>query len=799
MKNRSKFFIFKNLQVKYKIILPIILTAAIVLSAATFYSYSYNLKILKSVINDHLETAVSSRAHHVDTFLNEQKNKIELMASSMIFKKVFNGDLENYEINLENACARTTKVVEVDKTIYELFLLDLDGKIICSSNKESIGLDKSNDDYFINGLKKTHIKDVYYSESTGKTSIAISSPVTCDTDGCIGVMVARMETTILNTILQDRTGLGETGEIYVINKDGFAITPLRLREGRFLNYKIHSEGAKSCLSTLEQQEQGGDLSSHLSSEYLNHEPTIAYADYRDVDVLGSYHISDVINWCLLAEFDESEALASARDLLKFSIIRVLVVIFIFFIITYLLAKLISRPINDLRRGTEIIEKGNLNYKVSIDSKDEIGQLSRSFDKMTESIQKSRTEIDRRVEKQTEEIVLKESNMKDQQKAILNILEDIDEEKGVVISERNKINKILQSIGDGVFVVDRSLSLTVFNQIAADISGYSIKESIGKKYSEVLNFVFEKDGKINDRFIKNAIKTGEIQEMTNHTELIRKDGTKVSVADSAAPLKDKDGKIIGCVVVFRDVNQERLVDRAKTEFVSLASHQLRTPLSTISWYAEMLLAGDAGKINENQKKYLEEIYKGNKRMVELVNSLLNVSRLELGTFMIEPKKIKIGELLEEIVKDLKPLIISKKLKFTKSLSKKLPETYLADIKLLRMVLHNLLSNAIKYTPEKGLVGIRVGIDNKKIYFEITDTGYGIPKNQESKIFEKLFRADNIRAMDTEGTGLGLYIVKSIIDSVGGEISFKSQVNKGTVFCVELPLSGMRKKGGTKSLN
>ena len=248
------------------------------------------------------------------------------------------------------------------------------------------------------------------------------------------------------------------------------------------------------------------------------------------------------------------------------------------------------------------------------------------------------------------------------------------------------------------------------------------------------------------------------------------------------------KVIGTIKVFRDITNERLIDKAKTEFVSLASHQLRTPLSTVNWYAEMLLAGDVGELNGKQKKYLEEVYHSNQRMVELVNALLDVSRLELGTFTMEPKPTNITELTRDVIDEQKPQINEKEINF--SFSSEKISLINADPKLLRMVVQNLLSNSVKYTPNRGKIELSISLFNEKnVLLKIIDTGYGIPKNQHNKIFEKLFRADNVRNKDTDGTGLGLYIVKSIVENSGGKIWFESpKENKGTTFYVTLPIKG-----------
>jgi len=488
----------------------------------------------------------------------------------------------------------------------------------------------------------------------------------------------------------------------------------------------------------------------------------------------------------------------SRGILIFSVVRICVVLLLFFIITYIIAKRISESIISLRRGMKIVEEGNLDYKVATQSNDEIGQLSRSFDKMTVAIKKSRAEISEKVKSQTAEIINRDKYLRDQQKAVLNILEDVDAERNRVASERDKIDAILHSIGDGVFVVDLDLKITMFNQIAADLCGCDLRGAIGRRYDKVLNFVYEKDGKINDRFIKDTFETGEIQEMTNHTMLIKPDGTKTPVADSAAPLKDSNGKVIGCVVVFRDVGKERKIDQAKTEFVSLASHQLRTPLATVKWYVEMLLDEDVGKLHNQQKQYLKEIDIGNERMIDLVNALLNVSRIEMGTFAVDLEKADIGRIADEAIHELELQIKKKNLKLIKKYDKLLTKINL-DSKLIDMVFHNLLSNAVKYTPKGGKILLEIKVNDPDILVSVSDTGYGIPKKDQGKIFTKMFRADNIKEKDTTGTGLGLYIVKSIVEkSAGGKIWFKSAKDKGTTFSFTIPLAGMKSNGGSKAL-
>lgn len=505
-----------------------------------------------------------------------------------------------------------------------------------------------------------------------------------------------------------------------------------------------------------------------------------------------------------------------RIIFELSFAVPLVLIFTIFA-AYLIADKIADPIKKLQAAAGLISRGNLDYQVSIKTHDEIEDLADSFNEMALILKSDKSELqnyshglENKVEEKIDDLQDKVIDLKIARDKIMNVANEIDEERQKTVEEKNKIDAILHSIGDGVFVVDKDQKVVIINEVAANMAGYKAEEILGTKYTDKLNFVFEKTGERNAEFIDKAFETKKVQKMSNHTVLIDKSGNRIQVSDSAAPLFDSDSNVIGCVVVFRNVTKEREVDKVKSEFVSLASHQLRTPLSVINWYSEMLLDGDAGQLNEEQKKYVEEVYKGNQRMVELVNSLLNVSRLELGTFTVEPELIDIAALVKSAVSELEPQIIEKKLNFKEHYGKGLP-MFSADSKLLRMVFQNLISNAVKYTPESGEINAYMdmiesgedfggkNIKEKSIAFFISDTGYGITQSQQDKIFSKLFRADNVREKDMEGTGLGLYIVKAIVDLSGGSIWFESAENIGTTFYVTLPLEGMKKKEGIKKLS
>ena len=383
--------------------------------------------------------------------------------------------------------------------------------------------------------------------------------------------------------------------------------------------------------------------------------------------------------------------------------------------------------------------------------------------------------------------------------MLNLLEDLQNEKRMLATEKAKDDAILRSIGDGIAVADVRGVISFLNENARAMLGIKAFDPHADIEKQLPAFI--------DPATNKPIAQGELALFkATHGRAVEKQLLLVRgeqllqgryISMTATPIIVASVPI-GAVATFRDITKEQEVDRAKTEFVSLASHQLRTPLSSINWYAEMLLAGDAGELNDEQRKYLNEVYQGNQRMVDLINSLLNVSRLELGTFAIDPEDTDVIALTQSVLDEQAPQIKERNINLTAELSRTTPHLY-ADPKLLRMVFQNLVSNAVKYTPIGGSVSVAVIPQGENIAITVADTGLGIPQAEQSQIFSKLFRATNARESDTDGTGLGLYIVKSVVEQAGGTIRFESVERKGTTFFILLPKSGMHKKEGTKTLS
>jgi len=383
------------------------------------------------------------------------------------------------------------------------------------------------------------------------------------------------------------------------------------------------------------------------------------------------------------------------------------------------------------------------------------------------------------------------------KSAKKVTEELELAKIKIETEKAKDEALLNSIGDGVVATDENGVIIFINKIAKDLLSWT-DNMVGEKLGEVslLTNINGEHISVDKHPLHLSLKTKK-QIITKDYRFVREGKVDLAVYISATPVILKD-EIVGAIEVFRDITKEKEIDQAKSEFVSLASHQLRTPLSTVNWYAEMLLAGDAGKMNAEQKKYLGEIYDSNNRMIDLVNTLLNVSRIEMGTFKVKPEPIKINEVIESLLSELSVQTSQHKLIIEKKFDKEIP-TINADPSLIRIIIQNILSNAVKYTPDGGNILARVTRRPHDIMIEIKDSGYGIPKKQQDKIFNKMFRAENVKDKITDGNGLGLYSTKAIVEQSGGKIWFESEENKGTSFFVTIPLSDPKKKIGKKNLS
>lgn len=376
--------------------------------------------------------------------------------------------------------------------------------------------------------------------------------------------------------------------------------------------------------------------------------------------------------------------------------------------------------------------------------------------------------------------------------IENVLKNVYIERDNVQKEKTKLKAILNSIGDAVLTIDANKNIITLNPVAEKITGFRFDKTENLPYDNFINFISAKSKKKEGSIIDKILK-GETITSSDNLAIFNKNKKMILVDMSASPVKNKNEEIIGCIIVFRDVTKKREEERMRSDFVSTVSHQIRTPLSAMKWFIEILSSKETGKLTKNQTEIINEIKTSNHNIINLVNQMLSFSRIENKSFVINSETTNLNDYIQEIIKEIAPLIKEKNQKLTiVGLRKKSFEIKI-DKNILRNVIYNLLDNASKYTPNGGKIKLNIKKQDKNnLLFTIKDSGIGIPEDETSKIFNRFSRANNAIKYEASGTGLGLYIIKSMLDLIGGKIWFKSMENKGTEFFFTFPINFEIKK-------
>jgi PAS domain S-box-containing protein len=787
----------KYKSIKHKIVSVTLLVVVLVLLLAAV--------ILKLFINEHIRSKdkenfvnnVAEQAQNINTFLISNQKVTDNLANNHLV-----ADWLKAGTNDKEAILPTLNDYNAGRNYSTVYLLSPNGDTLVSTDPSLYGNNYSFRNYFQEAIRGQKSFETTIAANTKQPVYFFASPIK-DADGqIIAIAAIKMPPYSLNNLIEgSRSNAGK--KIMLSDSDGVII----YSNSKDNELKSFGPMNPENLAKLKERNafpntdieplQYPEIQSLIENGSLGSTAIELYDD-KDQD-LETIVISKLSNFPMFLVIEVSSSMLYAQSTFILTIILALLAILTLItgLSTLFMTERFLAPLEALRIMADSISHGNFEQENKINSRDELESLGSSIVNIGQRLKSYYSDIEKGVQDKTKELIENNKTLENAKKAILNILEDVKEEKDKnenLAKDLEKFKLALDSASDHIVITDADGISIYANKGAEKITGYSLKEIIGKKagslwkmpmtddYYEKLWKTIKESKKVFDGILKNRRKNGEMYDA--HINI--------------SPILDDSGDVEFFVAIERDISKEMEVDRAKTEFVSLASHQLRTPLSSINWYTEMLLAGDAGPINADQKSFVDEIYKGNQRMVELVNSLLNVSRLELGTFVIEPEPTDIAESAKSVINELAPGISSRKLKVSFESDPSLPLIN-ADPKLLRIIFQNLISNAVKYTPEKGQINIKIGRDNKDVLITIADTGYGITESQQSKIFSKLFRADNVKEKDTEGTGLGLYIIKSILDSSQGSIRFESKENQGTTFFVKIPLSGMKKKSGSKAIS
>ncbi len=430
----------------------------------------------------------------------------------------------------------------------------------------------------------------------------------------------------------------------------------------------------------------------------------------------------------------TEVNQAIRQIWSMIISAILIASLVSGIISIKFARNITRPIEEMTRRAKVIAQGNFNQKIYTKDDDEIGQLGEAFNYMAQTLKDKVQEI---------------------------------------IKGKTQLESLLSSIVSGIILLDKEGKILLTNPAAEAIISFSSDEVIGKSHLSLLrNYELSTN-------IERVYKTGKPERL----EMVLNLPHEIILEVYLGPVIASQGEVFSLVLVFHDITEVRRLEKVRSEFIANVSHELRTPVTSVKGFAETLLEEDTLKDPRAVKKFLTIINQEAERLNRLIGDLLELSKIEgQGPLKFAPVNLK--TVAEETIKKLEPQTKKKNL----TLELEYPSTLLyilGDEDKIHQIFVNLLDNSIKYTPENGKVKVVFKEANKDIQVMVKDTGIGIPTEEIPRIFERFYRVDKTRSRKYGGTGLGLTIVKHIIEAHHGRIWVESEPSRGTTFYFTLP--------------
>lgn len=571
-----------------------------------------------------------------------------------------------------------------------------------------------------------------------------------------GAVFGIVDARVMQDAVRDVSVSGEGGLAYIVNQNGIVIAypdlAYVLAENDFSNVPAVK------LAT------GKDVSVDPSRSYRNVTGTdvLGIGVPMTITLLSGEKLRT--NWFVITERPTAVALAAVGDITRFALALIFLIAVASMIAALLFARRIASPIEQLHEAARRFAKGDFGYRVSVSTKDEIEDLAGSFNAMADRLQK--------------------------------LISDLEREHATILAERNKLELALSGITDGVIAVNTDRQVIFMNKKAEELIGISLSEASGKPINKLMK-LHEKDGELSVSQYCPVAREGEggILFTRNNLQMVGMKKREHTVNVVAGGIKEGGSINFGCILALHDLSREKFIEQIKVEFVAIAAHQLRTPLTEVKWSMEVLLSGELGRLGKRQFDFLRRSYQSNEKMISLVDDLLDTAKIEEGRYISELKRLDLADLAEIVVDTERETIAKKGIRFqVKKPKRKLPHVFV-DESAIKVAMQNLLENAVKYTPQGGSVTFALSQGPLGVEVAVEDTGIGVPKEEQGRIFNKFYRSENAVRVETDGSGLGLFITKNIVEAHGGKIWFESQLGKGSTFGFTIPvqtLKGIAKK-------
>jgi two-component system phosphate regulon sensor histidine kinase PhoR len=663
-----------------------------------------------------LQSVAVRQEQRINVLLREKLEEVSKLTNQLNVREALATYMETEDAAVQQEL--TTLLFDKRVTfpdIQQLYIARSNGEVIAATLPELVGQERT----------ETSGMTVQRDDRDDVDKLYITLPLSLNRE-TVAMTTAVFRMDDLTAVVQDYTGLGETGETLLVNRnDPQAISLFPLRS--------------AMMGALSQSLTSYNFGEHIGQTYSGQ-------GYDGERALVSVRLLNTPNWLLAVSIDESEAYASSNQLHNTLMVVMTGTFVVIILLALAMTRSITAPILKIVRTSQAIGEGDLTAKSDVVRKDEIGTLSDSINKMGASL---RSYVDR------------------------------------IRGQRSRLETVLNTATESILAIDTNGTVVMANKSAAELSEREVSKIVDRPIAETFQWL---------RGGHEAAVEYAPSETRTYTDLEYKSpsGDIHYVKLIVSPVHSESSQLVSAIVTIHDETKGRELENMKIDFVSMAAHELRTPLAALRGYLELAVYKTKESTNQELDGLMAKALKSTADLNGLISNLLDVSRIERGALVLDMHTVDLATIIQQAIEDAQVLARDKKI----ALAYDGPQadcTMRGDEMALHEVVTNLLSNAIKYTSEGGSVTVRLQKHEDTYSVNVEDTGIGIPKRALPHLFTKFYRVHGGLDSGSTGTGLGLFITKSIVERHGGTITVSSAEGKGSTFTFTLPVR-YEQKGG-----
>lgn len=747
-----------------QLVLLFLLVSLIPLLIVAFLAREFGVRALEKTIGENLERLAQEKLDNADnnisTPLNALRGEINGVRDTVVAASIRPNDtatqrrLTNILKRLENLAGPRSKII----------ITNSQGQVIQASNSrihrrriDAVWWERA----YNEGIGHEYVDDIQYDDDMKIHVLPVTFPIfTAAGTKVVGIMRAIITLPNLSDAVratQGQEGAGQGLEAVLMTAHGRVITSSAKNKYAFEEHIEMTDAAMEAINSAKTDDQSAAFSGYERESGIEiqvDKRVYGWArtqQWRSEPWKVNQNFTD---WTVLVSQPESVAFSEinllTEKILTFTLISCVIVI----PIAWLVSRRIVKPIMRIARASRAIGQGDFNHEVPVTSNNEVGVLAQEFNSMRD---------------------------------------DLKDAIELITKEEKKMTAIVNSLAEGLVLVDGNYRVLHINPAAEHLLNVGA-DQVGEELTLI----------VQDITLARALKESEgqisLNETVNLEVTLDQRGETSTLRIVASPFLDEAGAVLGTVYVFDDITREKEIDQMKSDFVSLVSHELRTPMTSIIGFVSLILDGKTGPINDKQRRSLVRVQHQAERLADLINDLLDISRIEAGRIQMKQEEISVSEIAEQRIEEISPQADAKSIELRLFASESLPHT-IGDQERIGQVFTNLIGNAIKFTPESGKIAVRIsangtlsGKSDKALHIEVIDTGEGIPIEERERVFNRFHQLGNINTRQEGGSGLGLSIVKSIVESHGGTVWVDDGYEgRGSNFQFTLPIELTKEVG------